>query len=96
MRGKRTGKKKKSGLLLQHLEDVSWKVLDDYRAIVRDMIRGRSGVYALYNRRKLYYVGLADNPQAHAGGGVRGGPLGKPATISFLSRVDFAGNAAEV
>lgn len=61
MRGKGATKKKKSGLLLQHLEDVSWRVLDDYRVIVRDMIRGRSGVYALYNRRKLYYVGLASN-----------------------------------
>lgn len=61
MRLKGARKKKKSGLLLQHLEDVSWKVLEDYLNVIRDMTRGRTGVYALYNRRKLYYVGLASN-----------------------------------
>jgi hypothetical protein len=61
MRLKVARKKKKSGLLLQHLENVSWKVLEDYRNVVRDMIRGRTGVYALYYRKKLYYVGLASN-----------------------------------
>jgi len=57
-RGKR---RKKPGILLQHLEDVSWRVMGDYTAVVRDMIRGQAGVYALFRRKKLYYVGLASN-----------------------------------
>ena len=45
----------------QHLERVSWKVMDEYPDVVRDMIRRRAGVYALYRGQKLYYVGLASN-----------------------------------
>jgi len=52
---------KKRQLVLQHLEDVSWRVLHEYPRVVREMIRGQSGVYALYHGRKLYYVGLASN-----------------------------------
>jgi len=54
-------KKKKQDLLIKHLEDVSWRVLEDYQSLIKKMIRGRSGVYALYRRGKLYYVGLASN-----------------------------------
>ena len=53
--------KKRKRLLLQHLENLSWRVLDEYRDVIRDMIRGQSGIYALYCRDKLYYVGLASN-----------------------------------
>ena len=52
---------KQKRLVVQHLEDISWQVLEEYPQIVREMIRGRAGVYALYRRRKLYYVGLASN-----------------------------------
>jgi hypothetical protein len=55
---------KRNRLLLQHLEDISWRILDDYPEVIRDMIRGRSGIYALYRRGKLYYVGLARNLMA--------------------------------
>jgi hypothetical protein len=48
-------------VVVQHLERVSWKVMDEYPHVVRDMIRNRSGVYALYRGQKLYYVGLASN-----------------------------------
>ena len=48
-------------LVTGQLEKVSWSVLEDYRDVIRDMIRGKSGIYALYNRDKLYYVGLATN-----------------------------------
>ena len=48
-------------LVVQHLEDISWRVLEQYPQIVQEMIRGRAGVYALYRKRKLYYVGLASN-----------------------------------
>lgn len=52
---------KRPSLLRQHLEGVSWRVLDEYRELIREMIRGQAGVYALYYRNKLYYVGLASN-----------------------------------
>jgi RAMA domain-containing protein len=52
---------KQKSLVLQHLEDISWRVLEDYPQVIKDMIRGRACVYALYRRKKLYYVGLATN-----------------------------------
>ncbi len=48
-------------LLHQHLEDISWRVVETYPVVVRDLIRRRAGVYALYRGRNLYYVGLASN-----------------------------------
>jgi hypothetical protein len=53
--------KKQQKLVLQHLEDVSWKILDEYPQIIKELIKGKWGVYALYKRNKLYYVGLATN-----------------------------------
>lgn len=53
---------KKSRALLQgHLENISWRVLEAYPVVVRELIRGRYGVYALYKKDRLYYVGLASN-----------------------------------
>lgn len=52
---------KKSPLLQRYLENISGKVLEEYRLVIRDMIRGRHGVCALYKGGKLYYVGLASN-----------------------------------
>jgi hypothetical protein len=52
----------KSGpLLLEYLESVSGRILEAYPAAIRQMIRGRAGVYALYRQDRLYYVGLASN-----------------------------------
>ena len=48
-------------LVTQHLEGISWRVLEEYPEIVRKLIRRQAGVYALYRRNKLYYVGLASN-----------------------------------
>ena len=61
MRNKGVPMAKQKSLVLQHLEDISWRVLEDYLQVIKDMIRGRAGVYALYRRKKLYYVGLATN-----------------------------------
>jgi hypothetical protein len=52
---------KKSPLVCQHLENVSREVLEEYQDIVRQYIRRRNGIYALFRRGKLYYVGLAKN-----------------------------------
>ena len=48
-------------LVCQHLEGISRKALENYQAIIKEYVKGRHGVYALYRRDKLYYVGLASN-----------------------------------
>ena len=55
-------RKSRSGqLVCQHLENISSSALEEYQKIIRDFVRGRHGVYALYKKSKLYYVGLASN-----------------------------------
>jgi len=52
---------KKVALVSQHLESISREALEKYQDIVRRYVRRRQGVYALYRRNKLYYIGLASN-----------------------------------
>ena len=51
----------KHQLVCQHLEGISAKALEQYQDIIREYIKGRHGIYALYKRDRLYYVGLASN-----------------------------------
>lgn len=51
----------KTQLVTSHLEHVSWRALEQYPQVIRDFIRSRAGVYALFKRDRLYYVGLASN-----------------------------------
>lgn len=48
-------------LVSQYLESISREALEKYQDIVRNYVRDRQGVYALFKRGKLYYVGLAHN-----------------------------------
>ena len=41
-------------MVRSYFERVSWKVLDEYRPIVKLMIKGHAGIYALYKGEKLY------------------------------------------
>lgn len=52
---------RRSGLVSQYLENVSRDFIFEHQHIIRDYVRWRHGVYALYRRGKLYYVGLASN-----------------------------------
>lgn len=52
---------KRKPLVSQHLENISREALEKYQNIIRRYVRRRQGVYALYRRSKLYYVGLASN-----------------------------------
>ena len=52
---------KRAPLVCQHLENISREALEKYQDIVRQHVRRRQGVYALYRRNKLYYIGLASN-----------------------------------
>src|SRR5579872_1414644 len=53
--------RKKIGLVSQHLEHINVSALEKYQAIIRDYVRRREGVYALYRKGRLYYVGLASD-----------------------------------
>ncbi len=52
---------KQKHLVLQHLENISGEVLQDYAGVIKEFIRGKAGVYALYKKQRFYYVGLASN-----------------------------------
>lgn len=56
--------KKRTQLVCQHLEYISREALEKYQDIIRQYIRGRHGIYALYRKGKLQYVGLASNLRA--------------------------------
>ena len=53
--------KKRAQLVCQHLENISREAFERNPEIIYQYVRGRQGVYALYRREKLYYVGLATN-----------------------------------
>ena len=44
-----------------HLEKVSSTVFERYLNEITSLISGNQGVYSLYSRHKLYYIGLASN-----------------------------------
>ena len=48
-------------LVCQQMENIPSKVLEEYQHIIKQYVRKRHGVYALYKGDKLYYVGLATN-----------------------------------
>lgn len=52
---------KRNPLVCQHLENIAREVLEQHQDIIRQYVRHRQGVYALYRRNKIYYVGLASN-----------------------------------
>jgi site-specific recombinase XerD len=51
--------RKRLPLVCQHLENISRDALETYLDVIRAYVRHRQGVYALYRKTKLYYVGLA-------------------------------------
>lgn len=58
---------RQSALVCQYIEKLSSGMLEQYAHFVRDLVEGRHGVYALYSRDKLYYVGLATNLRGRLG-----------------------------
>lgn len=48
-------------LVSQYLENISREALETYQDLIRHYIRRRQGVYALYRKGSLWYVGLAGN-----------------------------------
>jgi hypothetical protein len=54
-------RRKAGGLVRGYLERISSKVFDSYQDEIRQLVRKRHGVYALYKKDRLYYAGLAKN-----------------------------------
>ncbi len=54
-----TRRRKREPLVHQHLENVSRDLLERHPELVREFIGRNTGIYALYRKGKLYYVGLA-------------------------------------
>jgi len=55
MRGKRRH------LVTKHLENVSRTILAKYPEAIREFARNRNGIYALYRKDRVCYLGLATN-----------------------------------
>src|SRR5688500_161175 len=58
---KRVTMAKRLQLVCQQLENISRAALEEYQDVIRQYVRRRNGIYALYRRERLYYVGLAKN-----------------------------------
>lgn len=59
--GKKKVKRVTRSIVVGHLEKISSRIFERYPEQVTGLIKGNQGVYALYRRRKLYYVGLASD-----------------------------------
>jgi len=59
MAKRKKSKRKSKSIVTGYLEKISSKVFDEYRKQITELIKGNYGVYALYRRNKLYYIGLA-------------------------------------
>ncbi|MCX5699799.1 MAG: hypothetical protein NTX01_08940 [Candidatus Omnitrophica bacterium] len=62
---------KSEHLVCQHLENISSNALEKYQKIIRQYVRRRSGIYALYRGDRIYYVGLASNLRSRLKGHLR-------------------------
>ncbi len=52
---------KEAPLVSQYLERISRDAVEKYQHLFKRYVRHRQGVYALYKRKKLHYVGLASD-----------------------------------
>ncbi|MFH1616780.1 MAG: GIY-YIG nuclease family protein [Planctomycetota bacterium] len=57
----RRKKHKARAIIAGHLEKIGAKVFDDFSSVITDIIKGHQGIYALFKKDRLYYVGLARN-----------------------------------
>lgn len=60
-----------------YLEKVSSSIFDKHSKIIAEMIQGEQGLYALYRKEKLYYVGLASNLRSRVNQHVKDKHAGK-------------------
>jgi hypothetical protein len=53
--------KRTRSIITGHLEKIGSNVFDNYSSVIKELIKGNQGIYALYKKDRLYYVGLASN-----------------------------------
>jgi hypothetical protein len=58
-RNRRRSRRRREALVHQHLENVSRELLEQHPDVVQHFIGRNAGIYALYHKDRLYYVGLA-------------------------------------
>lgn len=61
-------KKKQRGLVRGELDGISSDVFHSYHGEIKKLIGRHQGLYALYRKRRLYYVGLAKNVRGRVKG----------------------------
>lgn len=61
MAKKKKAKRNTRPIITGYLEKVSAQIFDKYQKEITEMTKGHQGLYALYRKNKLYYVGLASN-----------------------------------
>jgi hypothetical protein len=57
----RRKKRKTRAIIAGHLEKIGARVFDDFSSVITGIIKGNQGIYALFKKDRLYYVGLARN-----------------------------------
>jgi len=70
-------KYRKRPIVTGYLEKVSSSIFDRHSRIIAEMIQGEQGLYALYRKDKLYYVGLARNLKSRVNQHVKDKHAGK-------------------
>jgi len=61
MTRKKKSKESLNPIVAGFIERVNAKIFDKYQKQIKDMIKGHQGIYSLYRKNNLYYVGLATN-----------------------------------
>jgi hypothetical protein len=62
---------RRAQLVSQHLENISHEALSKYQDVIRNYVRGRQGIYALYRKNELIrYKNKDYNSPSHAGSAV--------------------------
>ena len=76
-------RKQRTPLVCQYAENLSSAVMEKYPALIRQYVHGRNGIYALYRKSRLYYVGLASNMRSRLKHHLRDRHAGKWNNFSF-------------
>src|SRR5690349_383591 len=77
-------------LVCQFIEHLPSSSFEKYRDTIRTMVHRRHGVYALYRKRRLYYVGLASNLRGRLRQHLRDRHAAKWDTFSAYLTIDDA------
>lgn len=77
-------------LVSEHMEGLSPELLERFQTLMRAYIHGKHGIYVLYHRNELYYVGLANNLRHRLGQHLRDRHKGlwDRFSVYFVTEVD--------